>query len=244
LSILHGALPILPIRKLAVATLAVFDNLDLATRALPELVESGAATLELMDSTSLRVGQSLPGVPDAIMGFDVEQQAALLVEYHADTEEELAGLRSAGQSLLDASALRAPAILSPDAKNRQAAWKFRKGLYASVAGARVSGTTALLEDVVVPVETLAETCDSLQELFTEYGYEDSVIFGHAKDGNIHFMLTDRFEGDVALNRYNSFNDKMVQLILDKDGNLKAEHGTGRAMAPFVRAQYGDELYEV
>ncbi|PQZ84638.1 FAD-binding oxidoreductase [Arthrobacter sp. MYb222] len=233
-----------PIRKLAIATLAVFDNLDLATRALPELVDSGAATLELMDSTSLRVGQSLPGVPDAIMGFDVDQQAALLVEYHADTEEELAGLRSAGQSLLDASALRAPAVLSPDAKNRQAAWKFRKGLYASVAGARATGTTALLEDVVVPVESLAETCDSLQELFTEYGYADSVIFGHAKDGNIHFMLTDRFEGDAALNRYNSFNDKMVQLILDKDGNLKAEHGTGRAMAPFVRAQYGDELYEV
>ncbi|MFK3836794.1 FAD-binding and (Fe-S)-binding domain-containing protein [Microbacterium sp. NPDC087868] len=233
-----------PIRKLAIATLAVFDNLDLATRALPELVDSGAATLELMDSTSLRVGQSLPGVPDAIMGFDVDQQAALLVEYHEDTEEELAGLRSAGQSLLDASALRAPAVLSPDAKNRQAAWKFRKGLYASVAGARATGTTALLEDVVVPVESLAETCDSLQELFTEYGYADSVIFGHAKDGNIHFMLTDRFEGDVALNRYNSFNDKMVQLILDKDGNLKAEHGTGRAMAPFVRAQYGDELYEV
>ncbi|MFJ2353620.1 FAD-binding and (Fe-S)-binding domain-containing protein [Glutamicibacter sp. NPDC087673] len=233
-----------PIRKLAIATLAVFDNLDLATRALPELVDSGAATLELMDSTSLRVGQSLPGVPDAIMGFDVDQQAALLVEYHADTEEELAGLRSAGQSLLDASALRASAVLSPDAKNRQAAWKFRKGLYASVAGARATGTTALLEDVVVPVESLAETCDSLQELFTEYGYADSVIFGHAKDGNIHFMLTDRFEGDAALNRYNSFNDKMVQLILDKDGNLKAEHGTGRAMAPFVRAQYGDELYEV
>ncbi|MCZ4151760.1 hypothetical protein BZG21_46110, partial [Escherichia coli] len=136
------------------------------------------------------------------------------------------------------AALRAPAILSPDAKNRQAAWKFRQGLYASVAGARATGTTALLEDVVVPVETLAETCGSLQELFTEYGYEDSVIFGHATDGNIHFMLTDRFEGDTALNRYNSFNDKMVQLILDKDGNLKAEHGTGRAMAPFVRAQYG------
>ncbi|MBM7767030.1 FAD-binding and (Fe-S)-binding domain-containing protein [Glutamicibacter nicotianae] len=233
-----------PIRKLAIATLAVFDNLDLATRALPELVDSGAATLELMDSTSLRVGQSLPGVPDAIMGFEVDQQAALLVEYHADSEVELAGLRSAGQSLLDASALRAPALLSPDAKNRQAAWKFRKGLYASVAGARATGTTALLEDVVVPVETLAETCGSLQELFTEYDYEDSVIFGHAKDGNIHFMLTDRFEGDTALNRYNSFNDKMVQLILDKDGNLKAEHGTGRAMAPFVRSQYGDELYEV
>lgn len=233
-----------PIRKLAIATLAVFDNLDLATRALPDLLASGAATLELMDSTSLRVGQTLPGVPQAIMGFEVTEQAALLVEYHADSDEELLGLQTAGQKLLDASALRAPAKLSTDKANRQAAWKFRKGLYASVAGARVSGTTALLEDVAVPVPSLAETCGTLQELFTEYGYEDSVIFGHAKDGNIHFMLTDRFEGDVALNRYNSFNDKMVELILSKGGNLKAEHGTGRAMAPFVRAQYGDELYDV
>ncbi|MDV2982302.1 UNVERIFIED_CONTAM: FAD-binding and (Fe-S)-binding domain-containing protein [Actinomycetes bacterium ARC8] len=233
-----------PIRKLAVATLAVFDNLDLATRALPELLDSGAATLELMDSTSLRVGQSLPGVPEAIMGFEVDRQAALLIEYHADNDEQLRGLQDAGQKLLDTAALRAPAVLSPDAKNRQAAWKFRKGLYASVAGARVSGTTALLEDVAVPVPSLAETCGSLQELFTEYSYEDSVIFGHAKDGNIHFMLTDRFEGERALNRYNGFNDKMVDLILSKGGNLKAEHGTGRAMAPFVRAQYGDELYDV
>lgn len=233
-----------PIRKLAIATLAVFDNLDLATRALPELLDSGAATLELMDSTSLRVGQSLPGVPEAIMGFEVDQQAALLIEYHADSDEELRGLQDAGQKLLDTAALRAPAVLSPDAKSRQAAWKFRKGLYASVAGARVSGTTALLEDVAVPVPSLAETCGSLQELFTEYGYADSVIFGHAKDGNIHFMLTDRFEGEQALTRYNGFNDKMVELILSKGGNLKAEHGTGRAMAPFVRAQYGDELYDV
>lgn len=234
----------IPIRKLAVATLAVFDNLDQATRALPELVESGAATLELMDSTSLRVGQGLPGVPEAILGFEVSDQAALLVEYHADSEQELAAHTAAGQRLLDAAALRAPARLSADAATRQAAWKFRKGLYASVAGARASGTTALLEDVAVPVAELADTCQNLQELFGSYGYADSVIFGHAKDGNIHFMLTDRFEGDAALKRYNAFNEQMVQLILDKGGNLKAEHGTGRAMAPFVRRQYGDELYSV
>lgn len=233
-----------PIRKLAVATLAVFDTLDLATRALPALVDSGAATLELMDSTSLRVGQSLPGVPAAILGFEVAEQAALLVEYHADEAEELAVVQRAGQKLLDTAPLRAPAMLSADPQNRQAAWKFRKGLYASVAGARASGTTALLEDVAVPVSELAATCGSLQELFGGYGYQDSVIFGHAKDGNIHFMLTDRFEGDEALNRYNAFNEQMVELILDAGGNLKAEHGTGRAMAPFVRRQYGDELYEV
>ena len=118
------------------------------------------------------------------------------------------------------------------------------GLYATVAGVRPSGTTALLEDIVVPVPALAHTCAELVQLFDRYGYENSVIFGHAKDGNIHFMPTDRFEGAVNLGRYEAFTDDMVDLVLGEGGSLKAEHGTGRVMAPFVRRQYGDELYGV
>jgi len=37
---------------------------------------------------------------------------------------------------------------------------------------------------------------------------------------------------------------MADLILGYGGTLKAEHGTGRVMAPFVRRQFGDELYAV
>ena len=233
-----------PIRREMATTLAVFRDLDEATRSLPDLVATGAATLELMDATSLRVGQKLPGVPDAILGFDVDAQAALLVEYHADSADELALGTAAGERVLAGFDLRDPAVFSSDAARRAAAWKFRKGLYASVAGARAPGTTALLEDVVVPVERLAATCESLQELFARYGYDDSVIFGHAKDGNIHFMLTDRFGDAASEKRYLGFTDDMVQVILDAEGNLKAEHGTGRVMAPFVRRQYGDELYDV
>ena len=120
----------------------------------------------------------------------------------------------------------------------------RQGLYTSVAGARKSGTTALLEDVVVPVANLAETCVDLAVLFDRYAYADSVIFGHAKDGNIHFMITDRFENDDQMRRYIDFTEEMVELVIANDGSLKAEHGTGRVMAPFVRRQYGDELYDV
>jgi D-lactate dehydrogenase len=101
-----------------------------------------------------------------------------------------------------------------------------------------------LEDVVVPVERLADTCLELSRLFDEYHYRDSVIFGHAKDGNIHFMLTDRFENDEQLGRYTGFTEAMVELVLSNEGSLKAEHGTGRVMAPYVRRQYGDELYDV
>ncbi|MDU0478226.1 FAD-binding and (Fe-S)-binding domain-containing protein [Staphylococcus chromogenes] len=233
-----------PISKFATTTVAVFDNLDAATRALPALVDTGAATLELMDSSSIKVGQTLKSVPQAITGFEVDQQAALLIEYHANAEEELRSFEAAGAKLLSELPLRAAAEFSQDSLARAVAWSFRNGLYASVAGARKSGTTALLEDVVVPVADLAPTCESLQELFVRYGYDDAVIFGHAKDGNIHFLLTDRFEGNEALGRYNNFNEEMVSLVLSAAGNLKAEHGTGRAMAPFVRRQYGDELYEV
>jgi len=233
-----------PIRPAIATTLAVFPTLDAATRSLPALVATGAATLELMDATSLRVGQRLAGTPAAIHGFEATTQAALLVEYHADDVDALGELAAAGARVLGEQPLLDPAVFSSDPAQRAAAWTFRKGLYASVAGARPSGTTALLEDVVVPVERLADTCGGLQELFVRYGYADSVIFGHAKDGNIHFMLTDRFEGAKALGRFEGFTDAMVDLVLDAGGNLKAEHGTGRAMAPYVRRQYGDELYEV
>lgn len=233
-----------PIRPAVATTLAVFPTLDAATRSLPALVATGAATLELMDATSLRVGQRLAGTPAAIHGFEATTQAALLVEYHADDVSALQELAGAGARVLGEQPLLDPAVFSSDAADRAAAWTFRKGLYASVAGARPSGTTALLEDIVVPVERLADTCEGLQELFGRFGYRDSVIFGHAKDGNIHFMLTDRFEGATALGRFEGFTDAMVDLVLDAGGNLKAEHGTGRAMAPYVRRQYGDELYDV
>ena len=233
-----------PIRPAIATTLAVFPTLDAATRSLPALVATGAATLELMDATSLRVGQRLAGTPAAIHGFEATTQAALLVEYHADDVDTLRVLAESGSRVLDEQALLDPAVFSSDPVQRAAAWTFRKGLYASVAGARPSGTTALLEDVVVPVERLADACEGLQGLFARFGYDDSVIFGHAKDGNIHFMLTDRFEGAKALGRFEGFTDAMVDLVLEAGGNLKAEHGTGRAMAPYVRRQYGDELYDV
>ena len=113
-----------------------------------------------------------------------------------------------------------------------------------MAGARPSGTTALLEDVVVPVPALLDTCESLLELFDRHAYRESVIFGHAKDGNIHFMLNERFEDPANLERYQRFTEDMVDVVLGNGGSLKAEHGTGRIMAPFVRRQYGDELHDV
>ncbi|WP_413542966.1 FAD-binding and (Fe-S)-binding domain-containing protein [Citricoccus nitrophenolicus] len=224
--------------------LLVFPDLHAANDALPGLVETGAATVELLDATSLRVGQRLKGTPDAVAGLDVHEHAALLVEYSATAAAELEELRRRGDAALKGNELAAPASFTTDSTTRAGLWHLRKGLYASIAGARPQGTTALLEDIVVPVPVLGRTCAQLVGLFDRYDYRDSVIFGHAKDGNVHFMLTDGFASGAELERYSAFTEDMVSLVLGEGGSLKAEHGTGRVMAPYVRRQYGDELYAV
>jgi D-lactate dehydrogenase len=228
----------------AAAGLLVFPDLEAANAALPALVETGAATIELMDALSVKVGRTLKGTPDVVQDLAAREHAALLVEYSAGSAGQLAELQRIGEDVLPGLGLSAPARFSGDARERGRLWQLRKGLYASVAGARPRGTTALLEDIVVPVPVLGRTCRELTRLFDKYGYGNSVIFGHAKDGNVHFMLTDGFATTAELDRYSAFTEDMVDAVLAEGGSLKAEHGTGRVMAPYVRRQYGDELYDV
>ncbi|GEL25074.1 oxidoreductase [Pseudonocardia sulfidoxydans NBRC 16205] len=225
--------------------LLIFENLSAATGALPDLVDSAPTAIELLDATSLRVGQRDSAAGDMLRGLAVKEHAALLVEYQAATAAEVDELAAAARSTIEKLPVAGPRRLSADAAGRADMWHIRKGLYAMVAEARPSGTTALLEDVVVPVPQLLPTCRQLTALFDRHGYRDAVVFGHAKDGNIHFMLTEQLAGEHAsLDRFRRFTDDMVDLVLDQGGSLKAEHGTGRMMAPFVRRQYGDELYAV
>ncbi|MEU9741610.1 FAD-binding and (Fe-S)-binding domain-containing protein [Micromonospora chersina] len=233
-----------PVHRHAATGLLVFDTLGAAMAAMPALVAAGPAAIELLDAAALRVAQRDPRADAALRGLAVRDHAALLVEWQESDPEALAERVAAARLVLADLPLTTPARLSGEAAARAALWHIRKGLYAAVAGARPSGTTALLEDIAVPVEALAGTCAALADLFDRHRYEESVIFGHAKDGNLHFMLNERFAGGAAPTRYADFTEEMVDLVLGHGGTLKAEHGTGRVMAPYVRRQFGDELYAV
>lgn len=233
--------PILP----HVATgLLVFSSLTDATAALPDLVGAGFATIELLDAASLRVAQRDQEAPAELRLLEVASHAALLVEFQEATSDELSARVDGASGHLASLPLASPVTLTADPVTRAQLWHIRKGLFTTVAEARPSGTNALLEDIAVPVERLGETCERLIDLFEKHGYEESVIFGHAKDGNVHFLINERFDEEENLARYEAFTEEMVDLVLSRGGTLKAEHGTGRIMAPFVKRQYGDELYEV
>ncbi|MEV7394066.1 FAD-binding and (Fe-S)-binding domain-containing protein [Streptomyces sp. NPDC091215] len=233
-----------PTHPHAATGLLLSADLAAASGALPDLVAAGFVTVELLDATSLRVAQQDPGATAALRELRVRDHTALLVEHQEPTAEALRARGAQAAAVIGELPLTAPGDLTSDPGDRAALWHIRKGLYAAVAGARPSVTTALLEDIAVPVDRLLPTCTSLTDLFDRHGYAGSVIFGHARHGNVHFLLTEDFDDPRLVERYLAFTEDMVDLVLGHGGTLKAEHNTGRIMAPYVRRQYGDELYYV
>jgi D-lactate dehydrogenase len=232
-----------PIQPEVATAFLIFPSLAVANGALPGLIDQGIAAIELLDARSLRVAQAGDSAPPALHGLDVGDHAALLVEHQSDDPAALAEKTRQTSRFFAELPTAWDAEFTADPGARAALWHLRKGLYAAVAGARRQGTTALLEDIAVPVRDLADACSDLEELFVEHGYEESVIFGHAKDGNIHFLISERFDEEARLRQYERFTEDLVDLVLARGGTLKAEHGTGRVMAPYVRRQFGDELFE-
>ncbi len=220
--------------------LVVFDELSEAGAAVAPLAASGAAALEILDSASLRSIRS--GLaPGRAIG---SRTAALLVEMR---EAEAAALDEAVEralAVLGGFPVAAAPAFTRDAAEREHLWKLRKGLFISTGALRPPGTAIITEDVAVPVERLAEAIADFQELFARKGVPDTAVFGHAKDGNLHFNLAEDVRRPESVARYAAFMQALVDLVAGKyDGALKAEHGSGRNMAPFVRTEWGDAAWE-
>jgi FAD/FMN-containing dehydrogenase/Fe-S oxidoreductase len=154
----EAVLRTVPVKPHVATGMLYFPSLRDAADALPGLVASGPATVELLDAASLRVAQRDPGADEALLTLVVRDHAALLVEYREETREALAARRAAWEELTAPLPLARPAVLSDDQGRRDALWHIRKGLYAAVAESRPSGTTALLEDIAVPVDRLRAAC--------------------------------------------------------------------------------------
>ena len=233
----------LPLLAKSATSLLIFDELELATKSLPALKNSDAAVIELLDISSLKVAQREHMADTVLKQLEFKNHAGLLIEYQAETEFQLDALIDNAHQVFKNLPIKS-GELTKSVEIRNELWHARKGLYAAVAGNRPSGTTALLEDISVPMKHLHETTTHLGELLKKHHYLDSVIFGHAKDGNLHFLLNEKFHDPSSLQRYEDFTQDMVELVLSHDGSLKAEHGTGRIMAPFVKRQFGAELYQI
>jgi D-lactate dehydrogenase len=242
--IAEGALHTLPDYSYKYTGQLYFENLRDAAAAIYPLKESGARAAEIMDRASLRSVESVPGAPDLLRQLP-EGAAAILVEYQAETLEEIRHFQKECERTLRSLRLLYDAEFTDDPHQQALLWKLRKGIIPSVGAMRPPATTLLTEDVVFPVERLAEAITDLQHLFDQHGYPEGVVFGHAKDGNLHFLIAQSFNTDAEVGRFAAFMEDLVRVVCGKyDGALKAEHGAGRNTAPFVEREWGTAAYDI
>ncbi len=184
---------------------------------------------------------TLPGVEPG----DETGLTAVLTETKARSTEELRQNIRAIEQCLSAFQTYTPVCFTDKPEEYSKYWAIRSGIFPSVGGTRKPGTTCLIEDVAFHIEDLPEATAELQQLIARHGYEDACIYGHALEGNYHFILNQSFSSEAEVKRYEDLMNDVKTLVADKyDGSLKAEHGTGRNMAPFVRHEWGDAAYEV
>ena len=176
---------------------------------------------------------------------DYHNLTAILTETKGITHEQLLAKIEKIKDCLGQFRLYIPADFTEDSNVYGKYWAIRSGIFPSVGGTRPVGTSCLIEDVAFPIESLPEATVKLQKLIADHGYDDACIYGHAFEGNYHFILNQSFADEHEVARYAEMMRDVAKLVVEGyDGSLKAEHGTGRNMAPFVKYEWGDKAYEV
>jgi D-lactate dehydrogenase len=215
-----------------------FPDIDAAVAPVTDLVAAGAAAVELMVAPALiTAAWNMVGAPQEWKELD-PTSAALLIEFGGETAADLDAQVARATAMLAAHETIRPIAFTRDAGEIETAWRVREGLQGLVGRLRLPGTALILEDVCVPPARIAECARDLQGLLIGHGFLPGTA-GHASAGNLHFMLTPDFSRPEEIERYEAFMEDLVELIVDKyDGSLKAEHGTGINMAPYVEREWG------
>ena len=231
-----------PLRPHRASALLSFRSIEDACQLTPELRTAGCSAIELFDYASVQTLLGRPGIPTFLNDMSRES-ACLLVQIQAENENQLLESLARNQGLTGHKSIHHRTDFFADQKQQDRLWDLRKGIFPAVGARRPKGTAVIIEDVAFPIERLAEGTRDLRLLLNKHSYLDAVIYGHARDGNLHFVLAQDFALAGEIKRYEKFIDEMVECVaVQYGGALKAEHGTGRNMAPFVEKEWGAEAY--
>jgi D-lactate dehydrogenase len=221
-----------------------FPDLDKAAAAVPGLVEVGARAVEMVLPLMFMVArQAFPGMPEEWDDLNPEA-GLLLVELRSDDPTELDRLEEQATRVLEDKQLLDPATWTRDPELTEKYWQVREGLFGLIGKMRPPGTALITEDVCVAPGRIAECAEDLRALLGKHSFLPGVA-GHASAGNLHFTLTPSFSEEADRERYDTFMGELVELIVGKyDGSLKAEHGTGLNMAPYLEREWGSKAVEL
>ena len=226
------------------SALIVFPDVETCCNAVTVLKSQPVSAVELLDRRSLRSVQDKPGMPAFVQQLSANA-CALLIESRAASQSLLHEQLAQIMASLSTFPVEKQVDFTEDPAENAKLWAIRKDTFPAVGAVRKTGTTVIIEDVTFPVEQLAIGVNRLIELFDKHHYDEAILFGHALEGNLHFVFTQGFNNPEEVARYQAFMDDVAQLVaVEFGGSLKAEHGTGRNMAPFVELEWGSDAYQL
>lgn len=226
------------------SALLVFESVESCCQAVRILKTAKVSAVELLDRRSLRSVEHKEGMPSWVKTLSANA-CALLIETTAASASLLQQQLAQLNIVIQQFTLEQQVSFSTDPAVYNQLWAIRKGTFPAVGAVRKTGTTVIIEDVTFPLEKLAEGVSRLQQLFDKYYYTEAIIFGHALEGNLHFVFTQGFDDSTQVARYEAFMQEVTSLVATEfGGSLKAEHGTGRNMAPFVELEWGSDAYQL
>ena len=238
----HKASAMLYFRTIKEACRAVVGMKKLETAA-GETIVKGAELLDYKSLSSVNDPVFLKYKEEVGAGNETGL-TAVLTETKAYTLDELQQNIQVIETCLKQYETHVPVHFTNRPEEYSQYWAIRSGIFPSVGGTRQPGTTCLIEDIAFHIEDLPEATEELQQLIARHGYDDACIYGHALEGNYHFIINQSFSTDADVKRYEDLMNDVKVLVVDKyDGSLKAEHGTGRNMAPYVRHEWGDDAFQ-
>ncbi|MAX93229.1 MAG: 4Fe-4S ferredoxin [Pseudomonas sp.] len=226
------------------SALVVFPDVETCCLAVPVLKQQPVSAVELLDRRSLRSVENKAGMPEWVKQLSANA-CALLIESRAASGSLLHEQINQIMVSIAHFPVEKQVDFSEDPVVYNQLWKIRKDTFPAVGAVRQTGTTVIIEDVTFPIERLAEGVNRLIQLFEKHAYSEAILFGHALEGNLHFVFTQGFDDPLQVARYEAFMQDVTQLVaVEFGGALKAEHGTGRNMAPFVELEWGNDAYQL
>jgi D-lactate dehydrogenase len=224
--------------------LLLFNSPESAAKCVPFFKSMGASAIEFLDDESLRTAQHFENPPYDPNSVE-DDVTGLLIEYQDDSQNEIDRLIKESKEFSQKESSVISMKLVTDQQERETIWKIRKGLYPTLGSLRKTGTSIITEDIAVDAVNLAQAIRGLKNIFQKREFQDGVIFGHAKDGNLHFITSVDLDDKIGVRNYEGMMRDLSDMTLTQfNGSLKAEHGTGRNMAAFVETEWGGPLYEI